>query len=101
MSPFICLRSSERDKSIYFWSWGSYSFYNATKTYKFRENVSIFAFRHFVYLVNSSAITPQNDSPKFATIAVHFVDKLFVFLSIVSSTQRCITMAEIDVTKRG
>ena len=29
-----------------------------------------------VYLVNSSAITPQNDSSKFATIAVDFVDNL-------------------------
>ena len=35
-----------------------------------------FAFRHFVYLVNSSAITPQNDSSKFATITVDFVDNL-------------------------
>ena len=35
-----------------------------------------FAFRHFVYLVNSSAITQQNDSSKFATIAVDFVDNL-------------------------
>ena len=53
-------------------------------------DVRRFAFRHFVHLVNSSAVTQQNDSSKYATIAVYFVDNLFIFffffLSIVSST---------------
>ena len=47
-----------------------------TKFAKNSPDVRRFAFRHFVYLVNSSAITPQNDSSKFATIAVDFVDNL-------------------------
>ena len=46
-------------------------------TKKKTSDVRRFSFRHFVYLVNSSAITPQNDYSLFATIAVHFIDKLF------------------------
>ena len=68
-----------RDKSVHVWSRGSYSLYNATKADKFREKLTLlrrFNFRHFVYSVNSSAITPQNDTSKFATIAVDFVDNL-------------------------
>ena len=76
----MCLRS-EPDKSVYFWSRGGYLlFYNATEFDKFREqnspNVRRFAFRHFVYFVNSSAITTQEDTSKFVTIAVHFVVNL-------------------------
>ena len=37
-SPFICLWS-ERDKSVLFWSQGSYSLYNAKKADKFREKI--------------------------------------------------------------
>ena len=46
-------------------------------------DVRRFVFRHFVYLVNSSAITPHNDSLKIAAIAVHSVDKL-IFLCPLS-----------------
>ena len=81
---FICLLS-EPDKSVYFLSTGSYSFYNTTKVNKIRETNSSdarFAFRHFVYLVNILAITPQKDSSKFATIAVHFVDNSYFSCSL-------------------
>ena len=86
MNHLYCLRS-ERDKLFYVWSRGSYSLYNAMKVKKFAEKkLTRLAFRHFVYLVISSAITPQKVSSKFCTMKIHFVDSLYFFLSIVSAT---------------
>ena len=81
----MCLRF-QPDKSVYFWSRGGYLLYNVTEFDRFREqnspNVRRFAFRHLVYFVNSSAISTQEDTSKFATIAVHFVDNLYFPFSL-------------------
>ena len=78
-SHFICLRS-KHDKLVYFGHRVvGYSLYNATKVDKTHKKCQRrFAFRHFVYLVNSLAMTAQKDSSKFTTIAVHVVDNLCI-----------------------
>ena len=46
------------------------------------KNVAKKLTRHFVYLVNSSAIIPQNDFSKFATVAEHFVHNLCTVVAL-------------------
>ena len=73
-SHFICLRS-ERDKLVYFGHGIVIHFIIQQKSTNFATKLTRSEeIRHFVYLVNSLAITPQKDSSKFATIAVHFID---------------------------
>ena len=57
-SHFICLRS-ERDKSVYLWSMGSYLLYNATIVEEIQQKTNLIfsearrsAFRNLVYFVN-------------------------------------------------
>ena len=41
--PFIDLRS-ERDKSVYFWSWRGYLLYNAIITRKKKQKLTLLSF---------------------------------------------------------
>ena len=81
-SHFICLRS-ERDKSVYFWSRGSYLLYNATIVEEIQQKPTSFTPKRgdlhsaiLLILSTGTGITPMTDSSNIAATTMHFVVKL-------------------------
>ena len=81
-SPFIGLRS-EHDKSVYFWSLGSYFLYNAIITRNNKQKLTLFSFltrqsavRHLVYFVNSRSDIYANKSYEISSLSIYFIVKL-------------------------
>ena len=80
-SHFTCLRS-ERDKSVYFWSMGSYLLYNATTAKENHQKTNLIysqarssAVRHFVYFDNRYGNHSADGIFDIAALTVHFVVK--------------------------
>ena len=78
-SHYICLRF-ERDKSVYFWSRGSYLLYNATIVEEIQQKNNLIysearrsAFHHLVYFVKSTGIIPLTDTSNIAAMTINFV----------------------------
>ena len=83
MERYIGLRS-ERDKSVYFWSWGGRDLlYNAIITREKKQKLTLFSFqatesavRHFVYLVKSRSDSYANKSYEISFCRYIFFVKL-------------------------
>ena len=80
-SHFICLRS-ECDKSVYFWSRGSYLLYNATIVKEIQQKPTSFTPKRrdphsaiLFILSTGTGITPLTDSSNIAATTMHFVVK--------------------------
>ena len=80
-SHFICLRS-ERDKSVYFWSRGSYLLYNATIAEEIQQNPTSFTPKRgdplsaiLFILSTDTGITPLTESSNNGATTMHFVVK--------------------------
>ena len=76
--PFIGLRS-ERDKSVYFWSWCGYLLYNAIIIGKKKQKLTLFSFlaiesavRHLVYLVKGRSNSCANKFYEISFLSIYF-----------------------------
>ena len=80
---FIDLRS-EHDKSVYFWSWGSYLLYNAIGTWKIAKNYIVFPSKRgnlqsaiLFMLSTAAAIITQTKPYEISAVLIHSVFSSF------------------------